>query len=189
MLIFFKDTCMMLYFRFLLKIAVITNQSVVVEQALHRVKNFSTSHAVLPVRSWRCTMIWEGTEPGQLAQTDQRGVQYCIMWCLTLKAGERGVKGGVFKVIVFVFLRNHCTWWTLLSWKCLLMGNNEWGPYFEFLACSAFVLPNKLPLFQPMGSCTFPFPVFSLISYGETEQTAGWYLAASCGWTTTDVNV
>ena len=42
--------------------------SVVSEQCLYRTKDFPISCAALPVRSWGCTRIQEGMQPGQLTQ-------------------------------------------------------------------------------------------------------------------------
>lgn len=77
--------------------------SVVSEQCLYWTKDFPISHAALPVRSWRCTRIQEGMQPGQLIRWPKGySVTYSII--LSKKTGK------MFQVMVFVFPRNHYTW-------------------------------------------------------------------------------
>lgn len=69
----------------------------------------------------------------------------------------------MFGMMTFV-LSSHCyTWWALLSWRCLPMGNGEWTPCFALLACAALAFPNKLPLSQPPSFPAFTLPVLTPI--------------------------
>lgn len=62
------------------------------------------------------TRIWEGTTPGQLTQTDKRDIRMSRVIWLTHKGwGERSAGGVLNRLMTFVFQRNLCTWWTLLS--------------------------------------------------------------------------
>lgn len=60
-----------------------------------------------------------------------------------------GEEGGTVRVMVFIFPRNHDTWWALLSWGWLStwlpMGSDELIPCFALLVCLTFPLPMKLP--------------------------------------------
>ena len=48
----------------------------------------------------------EGTQPGQLAQTDQRDIPHHVALCLAMTAGGKE-EGGMLGVVAFVFPRNH----------------------------------------------------------------------------------
>lgn len=70
-----------------MKIVVITLVFLAVAaQRLQRAKDFSASRAVLH-RSW------EGTEPGQLTQTGQRGVPHYTASCSVINWGKGGGRG------------------------------------------------------------------------------------------------
>lgn len=72
---------MVLCFRLKIRIILIAHHCFLVfaEQWLHEVKDFSTFHAALSVRSWGCTSRWEGKDPQHLNWTDQRVVWNCIV--------------------------------------------------------------------------------------------------------------
>ena len=69
----------------------------------------------------------------------------------------------------------HSVWWclssqvtsmsdgALLSWRwlniCLPLGSSEWIPCFALHVHTAFALPIKLSLSQPMSFCTFTLPI------------------------------
>lgn len=51
--------------------------------------------------------------------------------------------------------------------------------FFSFLILMAFLLPIKLPLFQPTSFLTFP--ILSPIPPGMIEHVAVWWLVISWG--------
>ena len=135
--------------------------------------------------SARSTRSWEGAQPGQLTQTGHRAIPYRMVSCSAYKAGEEEGRGG------------HSEWWhlssqvtvthdgALLSWRwlntCLPMRRSEWIPCFALLACTAFALPIKLSLSQPMSFLTFTLPILFPIPLVGNEQAAVWCLVASWG--------
>jgi len=52
------------------------------------------------------TRSWEGTQPGQLAATDQRDFLWHMTSCSAYKGGGRRKKGAVFRMMAFVFPSN-----------------------------------------------------------------------------------
>lgn len=75
-------------------------------QYSHRVKDFSTSHAAWPVRR----LDWEGTQPGQLIQPDQRDVPCHMISFSAIKARTKKGEGGTSGVMTFIFPRSCYTW-------------------------------------------------------------------------------
>lgn len=107
---------------------------------------------------WVCTRNWEGTQPGQLPSTDPREIPYHMASCSLYISWGRRRKGGIFKVIAFVFLVATTCNRALLSWRwlniSLPMGSGEGIPCFALLMCAAFDLPIKLSLSQPTSLLT-----------------------------------
>jgi len=56
-----------------------TAVSAVAELCSHRAKDISAPHAALLAMCWE--MRWEGTQPGQLTQTDQKDIPFCHYDC------------------------------------------------------------------------------------------------------------
>lgn len=52
---------------------------------------------------WRCLGGLEGTQPGQVTQTDPRDVPDHVTACSVWKLGAEGGRGCVFGIMVFVF--------------------------------------------------------------------------------------
>ena len=73
----------------------------------------------------------------------------------------------------------------LLSWRwlntCLPTGSSEWIPCFALLVRTAFALPIKLSLSQPMSFLTFTLLILSPIPLGEREGVAVWCLVFGWG--------
>lgn len=88
-LIFFLQSGMVLCFGFRMCILLITHHySSCCWAVLHRAEDFFASGDALPARRWRCTRNWEGTDSGQLTQTDETDVLYHIASWWTIKLGE-----------------------------------------------------------------------------------------------------
>lgn len=72
-----------------------TSVLAVVRQYLQSVKVFPSSPLCSaphpPSGVWRCAVSWEGTQAGQLTQTDQRDISHHITSCSEIK-----LRGGVF---------------------------------------------------------------------------------------------
>jgi len=61
----------------------------------------------------------------------------------------------------------------MLSWKWLnYLGSSELIPYSAFLVHTAFALPIKLSLSQPMSFFTFTLPIPCPIPPGGSERMA-----------------
>ena len=58
------------------------------------------------------------------------------------------------------------------------MGSDGGIPCFALLVCTAFALPNKLPLSQPPSFLTFTLPSLSFPTRVGSEQAAVWCLLA-----------
>lgn len=64
-----------------------TNVLIVLKHCLHTAKDFSVSHAGWQWGSWRCTGIWEGTQPRQLSQTEPKR---CLYWvCIPYDGAQK----------------------------------------------------------------------------------------------------
>lgn len=135
-LIFFLEACMMLWFRFLMKIALITHQCFQLLQSSAYTFNDRLS---CPTSKEAGRAQKAGRRHSQ-TQTDQARILYQIESCSAIKAR---VKGGrtTFGIMAFVIPRNRYSRWALFSWKwlntCLLMGN-EWTPCFALIACGFY---------------------------------------------------
>lgn len=118
-LIFFTVTSIGLCSGFVLKRVLTTQEcSVTAEQGLHRVRAFPASQPTPPLRRLTGTRNWEGTQPGQLAQTAQRDALHHMAPCSVYKPGEswpritaRGLPGHhqvggeqVFSICITCFL-------------------------------------------------------------------------------------
>jgi len=126
-------------------------------------QGLSDSHAVWPVRSWRCTRSWKGTEQGQLTQTHQRDIPYhtAPFWTVKLWGGllllgdwmdtsQQVVSNGTVHHSFCMFFYHCC--------------------YYSFTFC-----PIKLLLPQPISFCLFS----SSLSRPTGDQwTAAWCWAA-----------
>jgi len=125
---------MVLCFGFRMRIMLMTHTDVVTaEQYLPRAKDFSTSHTALPVRSWGCTSIWEGTE------ADQRDLKgYSVPCDVTVNNKTGG--GGINQCVVSNCIVRHSFYVFFYQYY-----------YFPFLFCCI-----KLSLSQPTSFNFFP---------------------------------
>lgn len=103
---------------------------------------------------------WEETEPGQLTPTHQRDVSTLHVIMLSNKSWRNGggrLGGGTFRVVAFVFPRNHYSQWILLSCKWLnaflATGSSKWIPCFTHAASA---LPSKAIFISAHGFSHFP---------------------------------
>ena len=128
-LIFFVVAGMGLCFGFVLKTVLIIQFSLLLSSA------YTASRPPLlltPPRhgaSWGSTRSWEGTQPGQLAPTDQRDIPHHTASCSAITPGERRRKGGHSEIQHLssqVTVRRDAA---LLSWRwlntCLPTGSGE----------------------------------------------------------------
>ena len=128
--------------------------SVVAEQCFRRVKeDFSASRVALPVRSWRCTRSWEGTQLRQLAQSGQRDIPYHMMPCSAIKLGEK------FEFSRAAIAQGPVGIGQLMVSSCIMQ------IFFSSLIC----FTSKLPLPQSMISCTSTFLILSSIPPGDSQ--------------------
>jgi len=109
-LIFFIVACMVLCFSVVTETAMVTHPwfsycSAVFAQR----QGLSAPHTTYQRVGWECTRTWEGTQLRQLTPANQRSIPYHITSCSTIKAEGRRRKGGMFRVMAFVFLSNHYT--------------------------------------------------------------------------------
>lgn len=141
---------------------------VIAEQFLHRSKTFLL---LAPPHPWGvqvCTRSWEGIQPGQLSQIDQRRIIQIIQFHeQQMKLGGRKRDGNIL-VIAFIFPRRHYSWQgpALLEVTEHLPTHGKWwiSCWFSFVSM-AFASPIKLSLSQ--ATKFFFSLIFSPISGSE----------------------
>lgn len=142
--------------------------SVVAEQCFRRVKeDFSASRVALPVRSWRCTRSWEGTQLRQLAQSGQRDIPYHMMPCSAIKLGEK------FEFSRAAIAQGPVGIGQLMVSSCIMQ--IFFSSFFKELVQLSFTqkASNFCPFnFLPLSHCRL------------SEWAAVWCLNACQGWTT-----
>ena len=170
-LIFFTVAGMGLCFGFVLKTVLIT-QGCFLYCSYTEPRPFLLLPPPQQRAGWGGTRSWEGTQLGQLTPTDHRDIPDHMVSCAACKAGGRRRKGGCsewWRLSSQVAIRRDGA---LLSWRwlntCLLMGSGKLIPCLALLACTAFALPIKLSLSQPMNFLTFTLPILSpILTQGE----------------------
>lgn len=100
------------------------------------------------------TRCWEGTWPVQIIQIDQRDVRFHVTSAQIQKLKERRRKGRSIHYL-FVFWRNHFTYWNPSSWEAdwhhLLTEVESKSVVFLCFCMSKFCFHFiKLPLLWPM---------------------------------------
>ena len=135
-LIFFTVASMWLCFGFVLETVLII-QSLFCYMVLLLLSSAYTEPRPFPLLAppcqrdgWECTRSWEGTQTGQVTQTDQRDIPYHMMSCSVYKElGGRGGGAAAFGVMVFVFPSNHYVWQSpaFLGMAEHLPAHGKWG--------------------------------------------------------------
>lgn len=132
------------------------------------------SHSTPPM-GWECAGSWDGTQPGQLTQTDQRDIPYNVELCLAIRVGEKEAQGKRYGVMAFIFPSIRC------GEPCFPKHSRtsawEWELENEFHVL--LYIANCLS--QPMSFLTFtlhilfPIPIFTC---DERDWLRDCYLAA-----------
>lgn len=138
------------------------------EQSLHSINAFSVSHSA-PHKQvcWVWARGWEGTQLGQLTQTDQSDFPYRVTSCSAITLlGE-----------LFQSSQRSGNGWAMVSWW--------WVTDFASLVCLGYFSPPsliKLPLSQPLSFLSFTLLIVSPISPRGEWANGSAVLSCQLGW-------
>lgn len=123
--------------------------------SVHKIEMFSlllsnaytVSRSFLPLTPLHQQGSWantRGTQLGQLIPTHLRNISYHVVVCSAYRAGSRR-KGGIFRVMLFVFQITTTCDGALLSWSwlntCLTTANGEGIPCFALFVFTIYLNP------------------------------------------------